>query len=247
MRPLLFADASLIALIAATPALAADMSPRMPLKAPLAAAFSWTGCYIGAHVGGGWGSKDFRDVPAEGLLVDADGIETLRDDISGFLGGGQIGCDYQIASNWVIGIEGQFAGADISGSVASPFGLASPFYAKTDWLANLTGRVAYAWDHVLLYAKGGAGWADDKYSALYGSTYSASETRPGWTLGGGLEWAFANGWSAKLEYLHYDLGTRTVAFASGSATSPEFVTQRIDTLTVGLNWRFGAGPLVAKY
>jgi outer membrane immunogenic protein len=243
MRKLLLLNASVVALVVASPALAADISPRMPTKAPpLSRVFSWTGCYIGAHVGGAWGSKDFRDVPGIGGLVDGTGINTLHDNVNGVLGGGQLGCDYQFASNWVIGIEGQIAGADISGDVTNPFGLASPFHAKTEWLANVTGRLGYTWDRALLYVKGGGGWAGDKYSAVYGSTYFGSETRSGWTLGGGLEWAFGNGWSAKVEYLHYDLGSRTIQFAtSAGATSPEFVKQRIDSITFGLNWRFAPG------
>jgi outer membrane immunogenic protein len=251
MKNQLLASASLFALAAVAPALGADLRTPMPVKAqpaPPVFAFSWTGCYIGANVGGGWGRKEFRDV-GNGYIIDASGIHTLQDDVSGVVGGGQVGCDYQVAANWVIGIEGQGAAAGISGSVSNPFGLETTFHAKTDWLASVTGRAGYSFDRTLIYVKGGAAWAGDKYNAdYYGAYYSASETRSGWTLGGGLEWAFANGWSAKLEYAHYDFGTRSVLFArSPTITSFESVGQRIDTFILGINYRFGTGAVATRY
>jgi outer membrane immunogenic protein len=121
---------------------------------------------------------------------------------------------------------------------------------------SATGRLGYAADHWLLYAKGGPAWAHDKYSASQYNgalNYTASETRSGWTLGGGLEWAFANDWSAKLEYAYYDFGSRTVGFV-GSGNNGELIDQRIHAVKVGINYhfwpgasQFGKGPVVTRY
>jgi outer membrane immunogenic protein len=246
MKRLLLTTVSALALISARPGLAADLPTRMPVKAAPAPArvFSWTGCYLGGHVGWGWGRKTVADTP-NGDLVDffVPGTVTSMDvNTNGFLGGGQIGCDYQFATNWVVGVEGNFSWADISGSSTLPdfTGATVTADAKTDWLASVTGRLGYAWDHWLLYAKGGAAWAHDKYNfTSYLGTWAASETRSGWTVGGGLEWAFADNWSAKLEYQYYDFGNRDVTFVSpGLTTNVENIKQQIQTVKLGLNYRF---------
>ena len=160
----------------------------------------------------GLGTKDLCRYAERRLggLLDWGVQSSLDVDTDGFLGGGQIGCDYQFATNWVIGVEGNFSWANISGSSSPPAFIGTEtFDAKTDWLASVTGRLGYAWDRWLLYAKGGAAWAHDKYNiTTYLGTWATSETRSGWTVGGGLEWAFANNWSAKLEYQFYDFGNR---------------------------------------
>jgi outer membrane immunogenic protein len=247
MKRLLLTTVSALALISARPGLAADLGTRMPVKAPVAAplpAFSWTGCYLGGHVGWGWGRKTFADTPNSDLVgFFTGGAQQSQDvDTDGFLGGGQVGCDYQFTSNWVIGVEGNFSWADISGSATVPFDLGdTSFDAKTDWLASVTGRLGYAWDRWLLYAKGGPAWAHDKYNInTYLGTWAASETRSGWTVGGGLEWAFANNWSAKLEYQYYDFGSRDLNFFNpGFSSEVENVKQQIQTVKLGLNFRFG--------
>ena len=127
---------------------------------------------------------------------------------------------------WILGIEGAFSAGDISGSTPG-YGL-STLTAKTAWIASLTGRVGHSWDNWLAYVKGGAAWADDKYTSSYSpGPWSASETRSGWTVGGGLEWAFANNWSARLEYDYFDFGTSNVTLTGGGNTSNEKVAQKI--------------------
>jgi outer membrane immunogenic protein len=245
MKRLLLTTVSVLALISARPGLAADLPTRMPVKAAPAPVrvFSWTGCYLGGHVGWGWGRKTFTDTPDGFLVSDLVGSMSSVDvDTNGFLGGGQVGCDYQFATNWVVGVEGNFSWADISGSATFP-NIAldfSTFHAKTDWLASGTGRLGYAWDRWLVYAKGGAAWAHDKYTVDYLGTWAASETRSGWTVGGGLEWAFADNWSAKLEYQFYDFGSKDVTFinAATSGSGVENVKQQIQTVKLGLNYRF---------
>jgi outer membrane immunogenic protein len=255
MKQILLATASVLALAASGPAMSADL--RMPVKAPPIApvpVFSWTGCYIGGHIGGGWGRKTFADT-SRGDLIDFFSDEffaSSRVDTSGFLGGGQVGCDYQFAPNWVIGVEGSGSWADISGSTTFPDGSepATTLHAKTDWLASATARLGYAWDRWMLYAKGGAAWAGDKYSlAAYLDTWRASETRTGWTVGAGLEWAFAGNWSAKLEYDYYDFGSKDLNFTTVSGQDPavERIKQQIHTVKLGINWHFNTAPVTARY
>lgn len=236
-------------------AFAADLPARMPMKAPLVATtpYSWTGCYVGAHAGAGWGRTEFGD-PVGSLIAPAGGSVDV-DSKAGFLGGGQVGCDYQFATNWVIGLAGDFSWADIDGQTDDPFfggknpTLPRTLRSHTDFLASATGRIGYAWNHYLLYAKGGAAWAHNKYEVdnyncfIFTSCYSsASETRSGWTAGGGIEWAFAPHWSVLIEYDHYGFGTKTLTFVDPNVpTGPSNFTVRpdIDLVKVGINYRFG--------
>jgi outer membrane immunogenic protein len=236
MKKLLLAGVALGVLTASEPAFAAGRMPQ----------FNWTGCYVGGHVGGGWGQQGWRDAPNSppGFDVFFIGTGTAQDKTNGFLGGGQIGCDYQFAPGWVVGFEGQFSVANINGGLQSPFfgGKASSLSAKTDWLANATGRVGYGWDRWLLYVRGGAAWAHDKYDIFHGSDFSATESQTGWTLGGGVEWMFLDNWSTKLEYQYYDFGGRDVTMTSPSDRHTLLhIDQTIHTVKLGVNYRFWPG------
>ena len=285
MKKLFLIGVACVALLAAPPVNAADLGTRQPYETPPVIApvpiFTWTGCYLGGQVGGGWGHNKLSD--PSGAFFAGTG-EAIRVNTSGFLGGGQVGCDWQFAPNWVIGIEGAAAWADLKGHTldvfthttgGGPFPSPPPststatgtFSAKTDFLASATGRIGWAWDRWLLYAKGGAAWDHDKYSFIGRVTvpgilngfapfdFTASETRIGWTAGAGIEWAFWSNWSAKLEYDFYDFGSRRVIFVStvnnGRAPVPADVDQQIHTVKFGINYRFGWGkapaPLVARY
>lgn len=257
MKRVFLAGVSLAALMTGRSVFAADLATALPTKAPPVAPvpyFSWTGCYVGGNIGGGWGNKELTDAPNGEVVAYTDNpsVTSLSDNISGFLGGGQIGCNYQFAKNWVIGLEGGISGAGIKGNIsaASTF-IQTTFSAKTDWMGSAVGRLGYAWDRWLMYVKGGAAWAGDQYQTTnsYFGNYNASETRSGWTLGGGLEWAFADHWSTRLEYNYYDFGSQMLQFAYvpgsgfgglplGIPISPENVKQQVQALTLGLNYRF---------
>lgn len=228
---------------------AADLRPAYkapPAPAPIPV-FSWTGCYIGGHVGYGWGDKSWTDP------IIAPGFEFAHTKPDGFVGGGQIGCDYQTGP-WVFGIEGQATWTDLSASspdLLSATGTIAT--SKIDALGTITGRVGYAFDRSLWYVKGGAAWARDKYSGadLIGPLYSASETRWGWTIGGGWEYAFAPNWSFKVEYNFMDFGDKNTTFTNfAGATFPFQIDQQVQTVLVGINYRFGdygKSPVVARY
>jgi outer membrane immunogenic protein len=255
------------------PALAADL-PAMRVKAPVMAPapFSWTGCYVGGHVGAGWGRKEFSDpgFDAGGGVINqnfAPPGQSIPFDVgTRFLGGVQVGCDYQFAPNWVFGAEGDFSWTDLNGQATDPFFLGKnnnpiTLTSKTDELATATARLGYAWDHYLLYAKGGAAWARDSYSlqnlvrfgtglcggggGFIACNATGSETRLGWTLGFGFEWAFASNWSALVEFDHYGMGSRTVPFFEPIAGGPPGITnsvdvkQRIEAVKFGINYHFG--------
>ncbi len=241
MKTTLIASAALSLLTVS--AFGADLGVP-PLKAPLAPPpFAWTGCYAGGQVGGGWGQKDLND--SVGTVSAISGFTSASLNISGFMVGGQIGCDYQFASNWVVGIEGAASGGNIGGStsVATPnlAGDSATFKEITDYLASATARVGYTWDRWLLYVKGGAAWAGDRYSAfdvLAAYDFEGLETRFGWTAGAGIEWALWNDWSVKLEYDYYGFGTRSVTFIDNvsGTVGPLDIKQNIQVITLGVNF-----------
>ena len=242
-----------VALMAIPAANAADLG-RAVYKAqpPAVVPFSWTGCYIGGNIGGGWG----RETASAPTL--APGI-SVSGDTSGVVGGGQVGCNYQFAPNWVIGIEGDGEAASIKGDVTESVSFTDPrtggpntvtgtAHAQTDWIASATGRLGWTWNRVMLYAKGGVAWAGDRYSADLAAFNEHIETRvarPGWTVGGGVEWAFWHNWSAKVEYDYYDFSTRNLTLPGTIFGIPEVVPginikENISTVKFGINYRFGA-------
>jgi outer membrane immunogenic protein len=232
-------------------AFGADLGvPPAPL-APPPSPFSWTSCYGGLRAGGGMGQKDLTD--AAGVLSPTTGFTSENLNISGYMVGGQLGCDYQFASNWVIGIEGAASGGNIGSQTnfTTPLipGDAATFKATTDFLMSVTGRVGYTWDRWMLYAKGGAAWAGDSYSTFdVAQTYSLQglENRFGWTAGAGVEWALWQDWSVRLEYDYYDFGTRSVLFIDNTIavglTGPENIKQNIQVVTLGINFHAYPGP-----
>lgn len=229
---------------------AADLGARPIAKAPIAAPiaiYNWSGFYIGGHVGGIWSDKDWTTtlvgpgIPLGGVL----GSHTA----DGFLAGGQIGFNWQTGA-WVFGIEGDASwtnadGAHGCGVVAPGFaGAAAVCSTNINWLATLTGRVGYAFNNVLLYAKGGVAWIDDDHTVsnpVAGLAVLGSVTRTGWTVGAGLEYGFTPNWSAKIEYNFMDFeDVRVVAPITGVALFD--VAQQAHVVKGGINYRFNWGP-----
>ncbi len=245
-KSLVFGSLALVAFIA-EPGLAADMPVKAPVyKAPPVYAYSWTGCYIGGHVGGLWARKNwtlaFPDPP----------LPLGSHDANSWLGGLQAGCDYQFAGGFVIGIQGDYAWTDATGSNADPIVDGTTNRTRIRSLATVTGRIGYAWDRFLGYVKGGGAWERDRYDRFVLGTGvpfdSASETRGGWTVGVGGEYAFTNYLSGFVEYNYYDFGTRTLTFVlpAGLFSDNIDIRERKSVVRAGLNFRWG-GPVVAKY
>ena len=247
---------------ATRPAAAADI-PESPLPyRPAAVIFSWTGIYLGAHAGGGWVRKDETAVPfaLAGATV-APAPVTLNP--SGFLAGGQIGANFQ-AGIWVVGVEAQASWSSLTSSAAcsstaTAAGIVTILGAnctgKVDALGTVAGRLGVAFDRLLVYGKAGAAWADDKYSiasitaALPQLNFNASETRWGWMLGPGVEYAFTDTWSGKLEYNYMDFGTRGVRFGNPTIALlflDSNVRERIHVVKAGINYRFGPASVLVR-
>ena len=229
MKNLLLA-ATALTVFAAT-ANAADLAPRTYTKAaPIeAVGTNWSGFYIGGFGGYGWSNSVTASVPGGGSLT------ATGSDINGGFGGGTIGYNWQApGSQWVWGLEVDGAGADLSDS-ATALGVTGK--EQVDAFGSVTGRIGIAFDSMLLYAKGGYGWADNKISASgLGASFSESKMHSGWTVGGGLEWMFARQWSAKVEYQYYDLDSERYLV---SALPPGVdLKGSFHTVKLGINYHF---------
>jgi len=241
-----------LAIAIAGPAVAADL----PVKAaPFEARFSWTGCYLGAHVGGAWQQKDATDpvlLVQDGILGPGNTVGTTTASLNstGAVYGGQIGCDYQFAPSWVVGVEGAVSAGALTGSKLVPLpanaGDTALVTVRTDFIPSLTARLGYAVDHWLFYGKGGVAWTNDKYSVtgvFTGIPFDAEGLgmRTGWTAGAGVEWAFTNDWSARLEYDYYDFGHSNVLMSDATNAFASIVTYRqsAQMVKLGLNFRVG--------
>ncbi|MDC7789559.1 outer membrane beta-barrel protein [Rhodoplanes sp. TEM] len=245
MKKILLASAAMFAM--AGVAAAADLPARMPVKAPpvLAPAFSWTGCYIGGHVGGAWSGDD-------AVLSNSAAPQSISYSLdSSFIGGGTLGCNWQpVGSAFVLGLEGEAGYMSVEGTYSETVGIfTSTATSKVgDWYGMITGRLGYAVDRTLIYAKGGVAFVDVETtlgSNVFGS-FSTKDTVATWTVGGGIEWAFAPSWSIKGEYMYIGLDETQTMVVFGQSISNQI--DGIHTAKVGLNYRFGGGaPLVARY
>jgi outer membrane immunogenic protein len=177
----------------------------------------WTGCYFGGHVGGVWTRKEWvvRD-PASPFFGQSDGSHNA----DGFLGGVQGGCDYQFAGGFVIGVAGDYAWTDASGSHFSPLFPGAVNHTKVDSLASVTGRIGWAWDRFLGYVKGGGAWERDKYDFIDGVLIGTlDDTRSGWTVGVGGEYAFTNFVTGFIEY-NYSTSISVISRSSRTSGGP---------------------------
>jgi outer membrane immunogenic protein len=228
MKRVLFEGVAVLALTATVPALAVEPVNAAPyLPAAATPVFNWTGFYLGAHAG---------YARAE---LNTDGNNSL-DPLTpkGWYGGGQLGFNWQAAPNWVWGLE-----TDLSSGYRDRI-FDGKNVADIRFVGTARARVGWAQSNAWFYATGGFAYAQEKISVRSAGT-SAAETQlhPGWTLGGGLEWAFAPAWSVKLEWLHIELARRRYALdgpANCGVASCD-VGLRIETIKAGLNWRFPVG------
>jgi outer membrane immunogenic protein len=243
MKRLLLAGLAVSGLFGGS-AVAADLA-RVPVYAPpppVVTYFTWTGCYVGGNVGGLWAKKDWIDQILSDPLFETDfGSHSAR----GVLGGLQAGCDYQVGGG-VFGIQGDYDWTNASGNNANVFFPRLTNQSQSKSLASVTGRVGYAWDRFLGYVKAGGAWEQSNYSILVAGTAAAtaSETRRGWTVGIGGEYAFLNWLTGFVEYDYYDFGTNTNTFVCATCglfavTVPLNITTNISVVKVGLNFKFG--------
>lgn len=236
---------------------AADLAVKAPYAAP-APVWSWSGFYIGGHVGAGWGTTETSlasVTPAAGPLIG--GIALTQNDRSGFLGGGQIGYDFQ--SGWaVFGVQGDIAALDVNGTTPC-ITIGFSCTAKSDWLGTVTGRIGgVVADRALVYVKGGAAWLHTSHSldlapglGPVAFSVTSDTTTLGGLIGMGVEYAFSPNWSAFIEYDYMSFDKKTMAldftaFANTPAIANVDVKNKLSVAKIGLNYKFG-GPIVAKY
>lgn len=218
--------------LATQSAFAADLPARMPAAPVIAPAPSWTGCYVGGNIGGGWGRASVNAATGGG------NSGTDR----GFMGGVQIGCDYQfVGTGWVVGIRDMFDGASLKSSGVIPSGALAGATADSSmkWVNTLTGRVGYAVIPAgLLYIQAGGAWTRADQTVTLGGVQIGQfgNNKGGYTVGGGWEYKFAPNWSAFLEYNYMDFGTTSGVTTTGVAVNAK---RDLQQLLFGINWRFG--------
>jgi outer membrane immunogenic protein len=219
------------AALLATPlaAVAADMRPPPVYKGPLRpmiAYYNWTGFYLGGTVGYGTGTSQW----------DVGGVSVADISPKGMMYGVTLGYGMQ-AGSFVYGFEGDYSFSDVKGSVACAPAVTCETSNK--WLATFRGRIGYAFDRFLPYltAGGAYGNIEATVDSVLGSV-SESESKLGYTVGAGLEYAFLSNWSAKLEYLYVDLGK----FQTSTVTDVGFHEH---VLRLGVNYKFG--PVVSRW
>jgi len=253
MRKFLLAATALTTI--GSSALAADLAVRrppprgyVPVVVPV---YTWTGCYVGGNAGGLWARTEWN-----GSVFGDFGTGTA----SGGLGGLQGGCNYQVGA-WVFGIQGDYDWTNATNDTTNVFlsnftGRTVTNHREIDSLASVTGRVGYAWDRFLGYVKGGGAWVRGSASFQVAgvTTATASDTRGGWTIGVGGEYAFTNWLSGFVEWDYYRFERDnpgglvcTPAVCGGVFTNNLEVQTNINVVKAGLNLKFGPGGWFGRY
>ena len=274
---------SVIGLIAfEMPAPAADLPLKRPAAAPPVSVYNWTGCYLGGNIGGARQKTDNTLTAANGtppyfgvaILPEISRNGTGSLESSGFIGGVQVGCNYQ-SGRVVWGVETDFnlmhQDDHFGGRFVYSNDPASPYYLTVSdekkWLWTVRGRVGYtATDRVLLYVTGGFAALRMDFTQAFSEppftsppdgtpqTARFSKTKDGWTLGAGLEAGLWENWTIKAEYLYaeFDGGTVAGSFTGGvgvhrgATLSNSLSDIHLHVARVGLNYRFG-GPAATRH
>jgi len=237
---------------------AADLPVYRPPAQVAAAAYNWSGFYIGGHVGYAWGQEDFSPTglfvfPGKGKRI---AIPSASVDHNGFIGGATAGWNYQYG-RIVLGVEGEASWSDMDDSTTRSFLFGKAQDARlthsvnNNWIGTVAGRVGVAFDTLLYYGKFGVAIADNDYTIHARSTSLAfrynsttSETEVGWMVGAGIEWGFAPNWSAKIEGNYMDFGQRNRIFADIPINKLNVlpvaadIDSRIGNIKFGVNYRF---------
>jgi outer membrane immunogenic protein len=240
MKKFLLTAMALAVIDASLPARAADLSQPYYNRAPVYAppAYSWTGFYVGAHLGGAFsGDSNFN------------GLATGNNGNGRFLGGLQAGYDWQFNTNWVVGVEGQYSW--LSGNVGAVFPGGFLYTNNQRGLGSFTGRVGYTWGPGMVYLKGGYAYSNNNENVTLagvpiGFVLTGDHTN-GYAVGAGLEYMFAPNWSAKAEYQYYNFGSARFAAPTALLPAGSFTTDD-HVLKAGVNYRFNwSGPVVSRY
>jgi outer membrane immunogenic protein len=226
MRLRLLAGAA-FATVAATSAFASDMPPPRYLPPPRAPAyvpfFTWNGAYLGINAGYGFGKSEWTDTLG--------GISTGNFNVGGALIGATLGYNMQWGG-MVFGFETDIDWSTMRGTTVLCLGTCK---TSNDYLGTVRGRIGYAFDRFMPYLTGGMAYGDIKGSIVGGTSFKS--TNVGWTGGAGLEYAFMNNWSAKIEYLYVDLG-KTTCDTTCSGATPIDAKFNTNVVRAGVNYKF---------
>jgi outer membrane immunogenic protein len=242
-----FLSSGLVLAMAASAAAADLPSEKGPpvYVPPPPPVFSWTGVYIGAQAGYGWGHKSDYTLFPGGAVAQGVGSNP-----SGFVGGGHVGYNYQI-SQFVIGLEGDVNGSTGHSNEAN-FGFVGN--GREEFDASIRGRAGVAFDRILIFATGGVVFGDFNSSVTdpFGVVESHNRGDIGWTVGGGLEYAIDNNWSVRGEYRYIDYRSGGINYTT-LALSPFTVHQHLtdNRVQAGFSYKFDMfappAPVVSKY
>jgi outer membrane immunogenic protein len=247
---------AIASMIAGSRALAADLPVPGPVPAyyPVATVYDWSGAYIGINGGYAFGQSQWGSDP-----LNPSGLSSAGNfNVNGGLIGGTMGVSGQWGA-WVFGVEGDFDWQGLSGTSNSAFctnlftsiavgSTPAGLSCKTasNWFGTVRARVGYAWDRVLVY--GTAGGAGINVQTSLNGLPVQTNADFGWTVGGGVEWAFADNWTFKVEYLFVDLFSQGVACNHGYScgydaplgpNANNTVKLNENIIRVGVNWKFG--------
>ncbi|WP_306120751.1 MULTISPECIES: outer membrane beta-barrel protein [unclassified Roseitalea] len=210
--------------------------------------FNWTSLYAGAHVGYATGGKTwtqtFSSAGTGPLAIGA----PVDYDMAGLTGGAQVGFNYQPSgSPLVFGAEATISLGDLADSGDSVTFAGYTKHSDIKWMGTATAKAGYAFDRVLVYAKGGFAFANEDFFIAFNGvqdTDTVSTTRTGWTFGAGAEWAIDNRWSVRAEYAYVDFGASNHEFTYPAGSTSPGLTERFDidqhmhTFGIGVNYHF---------
>jgi outer membrane immunogenic protein len=212
-------------------AVAAALLP--PLAAAAAPAYDWSGLYVGALGGYALGTSVHSDAVIDANVTDAFPLK-------GGMYGGEVGINWQVASDWVAGVSADYVGADVNGQTdagsSGAFGCGVLHECQTSIrsIGTIRARVGYVSGATLYFAT--AGYAYGSVSAqIPNPLYAGTSQQNGWTVGVGVEHAFGGHWTGRLDLLHVDLG-RFVYYEPGDAQAAASAT----LVRAGFSYKFGA-------
>ena len=250
MNKFLMGCGAIVALALGTPVLAADLPVKAPvLKAPPPIAYNWTGFYLGIEGGGGWGRARHTD---------SGGFDNGGYDVSGALIGGTVGYNWQV-NHAVFGLEGDGSWASIKGSTPGNGtllgicgGVPAICSSELQALGTVRARAGLAFDRFLPYVTGGLAVGSihghEGTGPGFGAFGDGTTTVAGWTVGAGIEAMLSSNWSAKVEYLHVDLGNHVI-FNDTAPALPEHIKFTSEIVRLGLNYKlnWGGSAVSSRY
>jgi outer membrane immunogenic protein len=231
---------------------AADVLVKKAPQRSAAPVWSWTGFYLGGHLGGAWGRSDWFEDASESGGGFNPGFQDAAIGASSLIGGGQVGADYQ--SGWaVFGVQADADLANLNATQGTCFpelvaqGFQNSCTVHIDTMGTVTGRIGAAFDRTLLYALAGLAWEHehlDNVCVGCGGLSGSMTTRNGWTFGAGLEYALLGNWSVFVQYNYMRFGTRDLQFSLVPSGAPDFtenIRDQINVIKAGINYRLDWG------